>query len=148
MIAEGTSDELKARVGGERLEVTLEDPSQASRGGARPSSPMCADPPEVDGRIVRMAIPRRSGVIAEAVRRVDDAGVAIADLAVRRPTLDDVFIVLTGHAAEAEDEEARATRSRELPRRCARERAGDGRVRHRWCWRGATCCASRGRPTC
>ena len=69
-------------------------------------SPMCAEPPEVDDRIVRMGVPRRSGVIAEAVRRLDDAGVAIADLAVRRPTLDDVFIALTGHAAEAEEDEA------------------------------------------
>ena len=102
VIAEGTSDELKARVGGERLEVTLEDPAQASEAVAA-LSPMCADPPEVDGLIVRMGVPRRSGVIVEAVRRVDEAGVAIADLAVRRPTLDDVFIALTGHAAEAEE---------------------------------------------
>ena len=51
----------------------------------------------------------RSGVIAEAVRRLDEAGVGIADLAVRRPTLDDVFLVLTGHAAEErEAEEERA----------------------------------------
>ena len=68
VIAEGTSDELKARVGGERLEVTLEDPAQASE-AVEALSPMCADPPEVDGLIVRMAFPRRSGVIVEAVRR-------------------------------------------------------------------------------
>jgi ABC-2 type transport system ATP-binding protein len=43
-------------------------------------------------------------VIADAVRRLDDAGVAIDDIALRRPTLDDVFLTLTGHAAE-EDEE-------------------------------------------
>ena len=50
----------------------------------------------------------RTGVIAEAVRRLDAAGVGIDDVALRRPTLDDVFISLTGHAAEeraAEDAE-------------------------------------------
>ena len=58
-----------------------------------------------------MSVPlrRRSGVIAEAVRRLDDADVGIDDIAIRRPTLDDVFLTLTGHAAEereAGEEEA------------------------------------------
>ena len=56
-----------------------------------------------DDRTVRAPVRRRSGVIAEAVRRLDDAGVGIEDIALRRPTLDDVFIALTGHAAEEED---------------------------------------------
>jgi ABC-2 type transport system ATP-binding protein len=47
-------------------------------------------------------IRRRSGIIAEAVRRLDDAGIGIDDIALRRPTLDDVFIALTGHKAEEE----------------------------------------------
>ena len=51
---------------------------------------------------MRVPVRRRSGVIAEAVRRLDDAGVGIDDIALRRPTLDDVFIALTGHAAEEE----------------------------------------------
>ena len=51
-----------------------------------------------------MPLTRGRGGIAEAVRRLDSAGVGIADIAVRRPTLDDVFIVLTGHAAEHEEE--------------------------------------------
>jgi ABC-2 type transport system ATP-binding protein len=46
---------------------------------------------------------RERGGIAEAVRRLDSAGVGIADIAVRRPTLDDVFMSLTGHAAEHEN---------------------------------------------
>ena len=108
VIAEGTSDELKARVGGERLEVSLEDPAQASI-AVEAIAPMCLDPPEAEGNVVRMGMPHRTGVIADAVRRLDEAGVGIADLAVRRPTLDDVFLVLTGHAAEdREAEEERA----------------------------------------
>ena len=53
---------------------------------------------------------RAPGAIAEAVRRLDAAGVGIDDIALRRPTLDDVFISLTGHAAEeaVEDEEVAA----------------------------------------
>jgi ABC-2 type transport system ATP-binding protein len=51
---------------------------------------------------VRAPMRRRSGVIAEAVRRLDDAAVGIDDISLRRPTLDDVFIALTGHAAEEE----------------------------------------------
>jgi ABC-2 type transport system ATP-binding protein len=51
-----------------------------------------------------MQVRGRDGVIAEAVRRLDGAGVAIADIAVQRPTLDDVFLVLTGHAAEPQEE--------------------------------------------
>jgi ABC-2 type transport system ATP-binding protein len=106
VIAEGSPDELKARVGGERLEVTLENPSQTARAVEALAATSC-DPPEVDEAVVRMTFPRRSGVIAEVVRELDDAGVAIADLAVRRPTLDDVFLVLTGHAAEQDEEDAK-----------------------------------------
>ena len=59
---------------------------------------------------MRVPVRERSGAIAEAVRRLDSAGVAIDDLVLRRPTLDDVFISLTGHAAEeaAEEEEVAA----------------------------------------
>jgi ABC-2 type transport system ATP-binding protein len=110
VIAAGTSDELKARVGGERLEVTLEDPSQTSVAVEALAS-MSSDPPEVEDGVVWLAILHRSGVIAEAVRRLDEAGMGIADLAVRRPTLDDVFLVLTGHAAE--EREADAERAEE-----------------------------------
>ena len=104
VIAEGTSDELKDHVGGERLDVRLEDPADADRavgaladlGDGRPTG---------DEVGVHGPIRRRSGVIAEAVRRLDDADVGIDDISIRRPTLDDVFIALTGHAAEPEPTE-------------------------------------------
>ena len=105
VIAEGTSDELKSRVGGEKLEVTLDDADQR-RLAIDTLTPISGDEaPTCDGPIVRMPMRRELGGIAEAVRRLDGAGVGIADIAVRRPTLDDVFMVLTGHAAEQENGE-------------------------------------------
>jgi len=50
-----------------------------------------------------------AGVIVDAVRRLDQAGVGIEDIVVRRPTLDDVFLALTGHAAEAAGDDSEAT---------------------------------------
>jgi ABC-2 type transport system ATP-binding protein len=55
--------------------------------------------------VLALPLSRGRGGIAEAVRRLDGAGVGIDDIAVRRPTLDDVFIILTGHAAEPEEDE-------------------------------------------
>ena len=65
------------------------------------------EPPACPGNVLSMPMRRDRGGIAEAVRRLDDAGVGIEDIALRRPTLDDVFMSLTGHAAEEEraDEE-------------------------------------------
>jgi ABC-2 type transport system ATP-binding protein len=107
VIAEGTSDELKDRVGGERLEVQLEDPADAERAMAVLAE-ISPERPSREDHVVRAVIRRRSGVIAEAVRQLDEAGVGIEDIALSRPTLDDVFIALTGRSAEEEaDAEAR-----------------------------------------
>ena len=99
VIAQGTSDELKDRVGGERLEVTLEDGASFDD-AVRALAPMAEDPPSCDGGLVTMNVRQRHGTIVEAVRRLSEAGVDVDDLALRRPTLDDVFLTLTGHAAE------------------------------------------------
>jgi ABC-2 type transport system ATP-binding protein len=104
LIAEGTSDELKARVGGDRLEVKLEDSGQASDAVAALRT-LCQEPPEVIDGTVRVGIIDRRGAIAEAVRSLDRSGVGVADIAMRRPTLDDVFMTLTGKRAEHEDGE-------------------------------------------
>ena len=113
VIAEGTSDELKDRVGGERLEVHLEDNTDAERAVAVLAE-MFEEPPEVEHSTVRVKSPRRRGLIADVVRRLDDAGIAVDDIAMRRPTLDDVFIVLTGHRAE-EEPEPEQRRPEEVP---------------------------------
>jgi ABC-2 type transport system ATP-binding protein len=103
VIAEGTPDELKSRVGGERLEVTLRDYDQEAA-AIEALAPLADERPKCEHGILVMPLDKARGDIADAVRRLDGAEVAIADIAVRRPTLDDVFIVLTGHAAEAEED--------------------------------------------
>jgi ABC-2 type transport system ATP-binding protein len=108
VIAEGTPDELKDRVGGERLEVHLAADGAAAQRAVAALAPMSDDAPIVDGDTVTLPVHRRTGVIVEAVRRLDDAGVEVADLSLRRPTLDDVFLALTGHAAEVADADADA----------------------------------------
>jgi len=95
VIAGGSSDELKDRVGGERLEVHLQD---AARTGAAAEvlSVMGDEAPSVDGELVCVAVRHRPGAIVEGVRLLDEAGVGVQDIALRRPTLDDVFLALTG----------------------------------------------------
>jgi ABC-2 type transport system ATP-binding protein len=101
VIAEGTSDQLKDRVGGERLEVSLEIGADSGAAIAALAE-MSDEVPTTEDNVVRVTVRQRHGAIADAVRRLDDAGVGIEDLVLRRPTLDDVFISLTGHAAEEE----------------------------------------------
>ena len=103
VIAEGTSNELKARVGGERLEVRLEDHERSDAAAAALAEIGDGGPARVDG-VVSIPISHRRGAIAAAVRRLDEARIAIDDIAVRSPTLDDVFLTLTGRATEPEDE--------------------------------------------
>ncbi len=103
VIAEGTSDELKAQIGGERLEVELEAGADAVA-AVSALAEIAADRPVVEDGVLTAPVRAREGIIPEAVRRLDRAGVGIVDLTLRRPTLDDVFISLTGHAAEEEAE--------------------------------------------
>jgi ABC-2 type transport system ATP-binding protein len=101
VIAEGTSDELKAQIGGERLDVRLEDSADAER-AISALAQMCVEQPSYGDGIVSAPVRQHRGMIAEAVRRLDEAGIGIDDISLHRPTLDDVFISLTGHAAAVE----------------------------------------------
>jgi ABC-2 type transport system ATP-binding protein len=103
VIAEGTSDQLKAQVGGDRLEIRLTDGHEG--GEAVPIlAPIASENPAVQDGLISVPLSQRQGAIAEAVRRLDEAGIGIDDIAVRRPTLDDVFLRLTGHGVEQDDE--------------------------------------------
>ena len=105
VIAEGTPTELKAQVGGERLEIHLCDSQRGDEAVAALAS-IASDRPFLEDGSVRVPVAERRGTIADAVRRLDDAGIAIDDISVSTPTLDDVFLNLTGRAAESEAEEA------------------------------------------
>jgi len=105
LIAEGTPNELKDRLGGQRLEVRLESARDAPAAvGAL--VPMADEAPGVAGHDVTVAVRDTHGAIVEAVRRLSDAGIEVEDLSLRRPTLDDVFLALTGHAASEDEDEA------------------------------------------
>jgi len=109
VIAEGSSDELKDQVGGERLDVTLESKEEAEAAIAA-LAPIAAEPPAMSDGLLRMPVSRRRGAIADAVRRLNDAGVGIDDISLSRPTLDDAFLTLTGHAAEDVEDEREGER--------------------------------------
>lgn len=100
VVAEGTPGELKARLAGAVLEITVVDPAQVAR-AVEAIRGIGAGVPEDDpgeGRL-RVSVADGAASLVAAVRRLDGAGVAVADVALRRPSLDDVFLALTGHAA-------------------------------------------------
>jgi ABC-2 type transport system ATP-binding protein len=100
VIAEGTGTELKDRVGGAFLEVRLGDPAAHAEAAIAALSDVATEAPAIRDGVLRAAVSRRDGTVVDALRRLDEAGVEVDDLTLRRPTLDDVFLTLTGHAAE------------------------------------------------
>jgi len=105
VIAEGTADQLKAQVGGEVVEVVVHDRGQLDAAAMALVS-CCSDQPKVDKKAKRLTVPSRHGasVLVDVVRALDGAQVRIDDIALRRPTLDDVFLKLTGHGADELEE--------------------------------------------
>jgi len=111
VIAEGTADELKSRTGGSYCEVVplrLEDLPAiiTALGPLLPPESLAALAPDAD----RLAIPAPDGAktLAEALRRIDTADIELLDIALRRPSLDEVFLHLTGHTTEVVDSEVPA----------------------------------------
>ena len=100
-IARGTADELKDSVGGERLEITVGD-TAALQTALIALAGLADGEASIDADTNRLTVPVRKGteVLPDVVRELDAVGVKVSDLAVRRPTLDDVFLSLTGHVAE------------------------------------------------
>jgi ABC-2 type transport system ATP-binding protein len=111
VIAEGTSDDLKSQVGGERLEVTVADRDVIEATRALLAR-LGVGEPEVEENTRRLTVPVTGGakVLAAALREFEEAGIELQDVGLRRPTLDDVFLSLTGHAAEVAEAEADANR--------------------------------------
>lgn len=104
VIAEGTASQLKDQVGGDRLEIRLG--AGADRDVAVAAiSPLAIGTPMVEDHVLRAPVQERDGAIAASVRRLDAADVEIDDIRLERPTLDDVFLLLTGHAAESGEED-------------------------------------------
>jgi ABC-2 type transport system ATP-binding protein len=125
VIAEGTTDELKSRVGGDLLALRVADRAMTAE-AADAIADLGSGAPQVVAEAGEVSLPVAQGasLLAEVVRRLDAAGLEISDLALRRPTLDDVFLALTGHVAEAEaDQDGAAPPTRGRGRRPARSSA-------------------------
>ena len=106
VIANGTSDELKDRIGGDRLSVSIAR-AENREGALRTLAPLCTGRVDVshDGRSFSAPIHSGDRVVPGVIRALDDAGIDVLDVEVRRPTLDDVFLTLTGRATGDELEE-------------------------------------------
>ena len=109
VIAHGTADQLKAQVGGERLELTVSDRAQLGSAtevlSALTSGPVVTDP---QSRSLTAPVTGGASKLIEALRELDERAIGLDDVGLHRPTLDDVFLTLTGHAAEETKEEVRA----------------------------------------
>jgi len=104
VIAEGTPDELKAQVGGERIEVTLVEGSDVDK-AASAIAPLASGPVHTDAAAWRIEAPvsaTGSGITTRVVRDLDAVGIEADRIGVRRPSLDDVFLALTGHQAASD----------------------------------------------
>ena len=104
-IARGTADELKAQVGGQRVEVLLADAAGSATARAALAAVSSGDEVHVagDGRALSVAVDDGSRALREALDRLDAERVVVLEAGVRRPTLDDVFLTLTGRTAEVDD---------------------------------------------
>jgi ABC-2 type transport system ATP-binding protein len=105
VIARGTADQLKAQIGGERVEVVVTDPSMLAR-AVDVLSPYAIGEPTVEPHTRRITVPVTGGarVLADVIRELDANDVLIHDIGLRRPTLDDVFLSLTGHVTESDED--------------------------------------------
>jgi ABC-2 type transport system ATP-binding protein len=103
VIARGTADDLKDQVGGQRLELTVRNAADLVEAAHR-LRPLGVDEPRLDASTRRLSLSVSGGTdaLAEALRVLAGSGIEVLDVGLRRPDLDDVFLTLTGHAAEDE----------------------------------------------
>ncbi|WP_435194233.1 ATP-binding cassette domain-containing protein [Streptomyces sp. NRRL F-5630] len=133
VIARGTSDELKAQIGGERVELVVHDPARMEDAAevlsrvAVPEAGADAVTREAHTRGLTVPVRGGAGLLVEVIRELDTRGIAIDDIGLRRPTLDDVFISLTGHVAEGDAERGSAGGGDEGDGAAAGGREADGK---------------------
>jgi len=100
VIAEGTPDELKRKIGEEWLEVSVAQPTQRAAALAALARVSVGEPSAAaDGGVLTAQLPAGMGAVAAAAAALGDAGVEVVDFALRRPSLDDVFFTLTGKSS-------------------------------------------------
>jgi ABC-2 type transport system ATP-binding protein len=106
VIARGTADQLKAQIGGERLQIVVSDRERLGA-AAELLTRMGTGEPRVHEPTREILLPVSGGaqLLVEAIRELDGLGIKIDDVALRRPTLDDVFLQLTGRATDADADE-------------------------------------------
>lgn len=106
VIARGTSDQLKARTGGERIEVVVHERDQIPT-AREVLTGYGKGETSIEEHTRKLTVPVTGGakLLAEVIRELDTRGIEMDDIGLRRPTLDDVFLSLTGHVAEEKAEE-------------------------------------------
>lgn len=113
VIAKGTSDELKSQVGGDRIEIVVESAADVAKAAIAISEFGSAEAITEDlTKTILLPVAGGSTAIVNIVRKLDENNIAIADIALRRPTLDDVFLSLTGHVTEDNQESAAPAKGR------------------------------------
>ncbi|HXP57184.1 MAG TPA: ATP-binding cassette domain-containing protein [Streptosporangiaceae bacterium] len=128
VIAQGTPDELKEAVGGERVEITLIPGADLDKAAAA-LTVYTAGPVRADAAARRLDAPitaSGSGITTRIVRALDDVGIEVDRIGVRRPSLDDVFLNLTGHQAESKPGDTSAKSEDSVPNGNGRGEAGAG----------------------
>ena len=126
VIARGTASQLKSQIGGERIELTVVDPARLEQ-ARTVLADLASGEPGVDrsARTLVLPVSGGAGALAEALRRLAEAGVALEDVGLRRPTLDEVFLTLTGHASA---EAGQAGTGQAGTERAGTKRAGEVRL--------------------
>lgn len=101
IIAQGTADELKIQVGGDMLELRMEHEADAVQ-ASEAIRPFGSEAPRIDpdSNLITMPVSADAAILVDVIRKLDDLKLKISDVVMRRPSLDDVFMKLTGHTAE------------------------------------------------
>jgi ABC-2 type transport system ATP-binding protein len=111
VIAVGTPEELKSQLGTTVVALSFATTEVAAK-ASRLVSDLATQPPNCDGSLVELTVNSGPEVAAEALRRIDGAGLALTGLSLREPSLDDVFLTLTGHRVEADEDEDTTAKGR------------------------------------